>query len=158
VKIRPYQETDYDEAYRLCVDFVALIKDLLPEDLYRFEATAENGIETWLSEAAKPEKGYYVAEAERGRLAGFIQGYTDDDPSAILSRWGVIDAIFITESFRGQGIGHDLYKALEEWFAGQGCVAARVETWLTNTPAIEAYQGMGFIPFYTGLVKEIPTS
>ncbi len=155
ITIRPYQEKDYEEAKRLCVDFVEFIKDLLPEELYRFEAVADNGIEYWLTEAAKPGKGYFVAEAEPGRLAGFIQGIIEDDLTVKLSKYGVIDAIFVTKSFRGQGVGQGLYEALEEWFAGQGCVVVRVETWLTNARAIEAYKAMGFIPFYTGLVKEI---
>ncbi|MFA5867041.1 MAG: GNAT family N-acetyltransferase [Actinomycetota bacterium] len=153
--IRPYREKDYEETKRLCVEFMALIKDLLPEELYRFEALADNGLDYWLSDAVKPAKGFFVAEADPGRLAGFVQGYFEDDKSAKLSRWGIIDALFVAASFRGHGVGRDLYKALEEWFAAQGCVAARVETWLTNTPAIEAYQAMGFKPFYTGFVKEI---
>ena len=156
--IRPYQAKDFDEAKRLCGEFVEMIKALLPEDLYRFEAMAENGIDCWLSEAAKPEKGFFVAEAESGRLAGFIQGYVDDHKEVKLSRWGVIDAFFISEAYRGQGTGSELYETLEKWFTGQGCVAARVETWLTNSTAIEAYQAMGFIPFFTGFVKEIPPS
>lgn len=153
--IRPYQVKDFDETKKLCGEFVKMIEKLLPEDLYRFEAMAENGIECWISEAAKPERGFFVTEAEPGHLAGFIQGYVDDHKEVKLNRWGVIDAFFVSEAYRGQGIGSELYETLEKWFAGQGCVAARVDTWLINTPATEAYQAMGFNPSYTGFVKEI---
>lgn len=59
------------------------------------------------------------------------------------------------ESYRGQGVGAALYKALEEWFAEQDCKAAHVETWNSNLPTIEAYKSLGFTPFYIGFVKEI---
>ncbi len=158
MKIRPYQEKDFEEAKRLCADFVDMIEDLLPEDLRRFEAMAPGGIDFWVSEAANQDKAFFVAEETPGRLVGFIQGHIIEDKSIKLDRWGVLDAIFVSELFRGRGIGRDLYEALEKWFAGQGCVAARVETWIINTPAIKAYETMGFRPFFTGLVKEIPSS
>jgi GNAT superfamily N-acetyltransferase len=155
VIIRPYKENDIEEVRRLCEEFIAMIKNLLPEELYRFEAMAENGIESWISEAVQPEKGFFVAEAEPGHLAGFIQGYIEDHKEVKLNRWGIVDAFFVSVDCRGQGTGSDLFDTLEKWFAGQGCLAVRVDTWLTNTPAIEAYQAMGFKLFYTGFVKEI---
>jgi GNAT superfamily N-acetyltransferase len=153
--VRPYNEDDIEEVQRLCEEFVEMIKDLLPEELYRFEAMVENGIESWISEAAQPKRGFFVAEAELGHLAGFIQGYIEDHKEVRLNRWGIVDAFFVSAASRGQGTGSDLFEALERWFAGQGCAAVRVDTWLTNTPAIAAYQAMGFEPFYTGFVKEI---
>jgi GNAT superfamily N-acetyltransferase len=169
----------------LCGEFVDMIKELLPEELFRFEAMSDNGIDFWILEASKTEKdigvpegmpdhlagyvrehgwqpeapkrakSFFVAEEKPGHLTGFIQGHVEDQQESVLNRWGVIDALFIEEAQRGQGLGSELCKTLEQWFAGQDCVAARVETWMANTPALEAYKAMGFIPFHTGFVKEI---
>jgi GNAT superfamily N-acetyltransferase len=155
VIIRHYKETDTDEARRLCEEFVEMIDALLPPEQAKFEANVDGGLDIWITTAAKPGQAFFVAEAEPGKLVGFIQGRHEEHSEAKMKRWGVVEALFVQEKYRGQGLGSELYLTIEKWFAGQGCVAARVDTWLLNTPAVDAYRAMGFIPFYTGFVKEI---
>lgn len=95
-------------------------------------------------------------EAE-GRMVGY----------AVLSRYfspemgGVVlwvDELFIDQAYRGRGAGKQLFKYVENNFAG-GCAALRLEVERDNARAMALYAALGFESLdYVQLMKRVDTS
>lgn len=158
MKIRPYEPADKPEAEKLLVAFIEMIKTLLPAEKSWYETPREGGIDFWLNNVDKPDTSLLVAEAADGRLAGLIYGRTEDQPESLIGRWGIIDALYVVKTYRRQGVARTLIDGIERWFGEKGCKAVRVDTWLENEPAIQAYRDLGFTDFYLGFVKKISDS
>ena len=87
-----------------------------------------------------------VAERENGRLCGFAEvsiraehvDGTSSVPVAYLEAWHV------EPEFRGQGIGRQLLKAVEEWAVGRGLSELASDAELQNKSGIEAHVSCGF--------------
>jgi ribosomal protein S18 acetylase RimI-like enzyme len=96
----------------------------------------------------------YVAEND-GKLIGFIGGSIKENADKTYSKMGYIEDWFVTEKWRGQGIGQSLYDKLAEDF--KDCDYLSLYAYLSN-PAIEMYKKMGFAPCSLMMVKKIGVS
>ncbi len=57
---------------------------------------------------------------------------------------GYIEAWFVDESLRGQGIAGALTDAAEAWARAQGCKEMASDTWLENETSIRAHAKRGY--------------
>lgn len=158
MKIRLYEPSDKPEAEKLILAFMEMIKALLPAEKAWYETPREGGIDMWLNSVGKPDTSLLVAEDSDGRLAGLIYGRTEDQPESLIERWGIIDALYVAETYRRQGVARALIDGIERWFEKKGCKAVRLDTWLENESAIQVYRDLGFTDFYLGFVKKISDS
>jgi ribosomal-protein-alanine N-acetyltransferase len=69
----------------------------------------------------------------RGFGIGYVSGHT-----------GVINTLDVHPSYRRQGIGTMLVRALEEQFLAKGAVFSRLEVALENTAALSLYRMLGY--------------
>jgi GNAT superfamily N-acetyltransferase len=155
ITIRDYADSDVAEMRRLGRAFGDFVKNILPGDLYKFDAPAEGGFEPWLKSTQKPDRRLLVADAGEGHLAGYILGTVQDEPGQLIDKWGYVDDLFIDEEYRRQGLGGRLMREVEAWFKSRGCGAVAVDSWLANPGASKAYEALGFVANYTGFVRQI---
>lgn len=155
IAIREYIHTDIDEMRRLHQAFGDFIKDILPPEMYKFDAPAEGGFETWLAGTRQPDKRILVADLGDGRLAAYILGTVESEPGQQIAMWGYVDDLFVDEHHRRHGLGGRLMTEMEAWFKSRGCGAVGVDSWLANPEASKAYAAMGFLPDFTGFVREL---
>lgn len=59
---------------------------------------------------------------------------------------GEIESVFVSEAYRGQGIGDKLMKNTLEWMEQKGAVAKIVEVSVGNEQAWNFYSKYGFLP------------
>lgn len=57
---------------------------------------------------------------------------------------GYIGFIYVEPEFRGQGISQQVIQALFEWAKQQGIVEVLLDVYNDNSPAIKAYEKLGF--------------
>jgi aminoglycoside 6'-N-acetyltransferase I len=57
---------------------------------------------------------------------------------------GYIEAWFVQEDLRGQGIAGKLTQAAENWAREKGCTEMGSDTWLDNEVSIRAHQKLGY--------------
>jgi ribosomal protein S18 acetylase RimI-like enzyme len=95
----------------------------------------------WRPRLTDPPPNQYVCLAEAGgRLAGFICGYSDEDPT-----WGsLIDNLHVSIDFRRTGIASELMGRAAEWFTANANSPA-VYLWVLqgNTGARQFYETLG---------------
>ncbi|HEX4486762.1 MAG TPA: GNAT family N-acetyltransferase [Terriglobales bacterium] len=87
-----------------------------------------------------------VAEAEDGRLAGFIEvdlrSHADGcDPSIPV---GYVEGWFVQKESRKLGVGAALMRAAEDWARTHGCREIASDTWIESTVSQQAHQALGF--------------
>jgi aminoglycoside 6'-N-acetyltransferase I len=88
----------------------------------------------------------FVAEAEDGRLAGFVEAglRSHADGCDPLQPVGFLEGWYVAPDFRRQGIGGRLAAAAEEWARGQGCREMASDTWLDHELSQQAHERLGY--------------
>ena len=87
----------------------------------------------------------FVLQRSGGGLAGFIETGTRKYADGCLTApVGYIEGWYIDEDLRGQGWGHKLVRAAEDWARSQGMKEMASDTWLENEVSIKAHLAMGY--------------
>ena len=86
----------------------------------------------------------YVAEINN-KLIGYISGYRIDKKHYIYSSEFEIIDWFVTEEYRGQGIGRKLYDAILDFAKLNKIKVIKLEVFFDNKKTIEIYERMGFV-------------
>ena len=94
---------------------------------------------------ATPESTVLVAELD-GRIVGHVVVRMRDEARALLvpRRYGEVDALFVMEQARHQGVGQALMKAAEEWVRQAGGGVIELVVWEFNEAAIRFYEARGY--------------
>src|SRR5579884_884404 len=76
----------------------------------------------------------FVAETADGTLTGFaevdLRSHADGCDAA--RPVGYLEAWYVTEEYRGRGIGRRLLSAAEDWARSHGCLEMASDTWIDN--------------------------
>lgn len=89
---------------------------------------------------ADPARITLVAWQE-GAVVGFLHGFLKEDPCILPE--AQLDALFVEETVRGQGVGSALIAAFLNWCRSKGAGWAEVSVWEEN-PAAALYRAAGF--------------
>ncbi|MFZ0521137.1 MAG: GNAT family N-acetyltransferase [Candidatus Acidiferrales bacterium] len=87
-----------------------------------------------------------VSTDEDGRVTGFLEAglrsHADGcDPARPV---GYVEAWFVYEKFRKQGVGKALLNSAEEWARAQGCVEMASDALIENEVSQRAHAALGF--------------
>ncbi len=87
----------------------------------------------------------FVLERTEGGLGGFLEASTRKYAEGCTTApVGYIEGWFVDEDLRGQGFGHQLVRAAEDWARSQGLKEMGSDTWLENEVSIRAHLAMGY--------------
>jgi ribosomal protein S18 acetylase RimI-like enzyme len=82
----------------------------------------------------------FIAEAEDGRLAGFLVGFrSQTDPSE-----AYVHFVGVSPEERGSGLGRELYERFFEAARGSGCTTVRCVTSPANEDSVSFHHALGF--------------
>ena len=87
-----------------------------------------------------------VSTDEDGTVTGFLEAglrsHADGcDPARPV---GYVEAWFVYEKFRKQGVGKALLNSVEEWARAQGCVEMASDALIENEVSQRAHEALGF--------------
>jgi ribosomal protein S18 acetylase RimI-like enzyme len=100
-----------------------------------------------------------VAELD-ARLVGHVIVRVRDVERSLLvpRRFGEIDALFIMEQARRQGVGQALLRAAEEWVRQAGGTTVELVVWDFNETARHFYEAAGYSTDFRRLRRSLATS
>jgi len=104
--------------------------------------------------ARQRDKFTFVYEKDR-KLIGFIFGEVQRDKEKSIPTVGFIEDWFVTEGFRNQKIGKQLWGKAMEFFELKKVEVVKLEAFSQNKQILKMYKKMGFEPLYTTLIKRI---
>lgn len=84
-----------------------------------------------------------------GEPAGYAVAYTYPDNS------GLLDELFVSEKFRGKGIGKVLMDESTRWLKGKGCSKMLIKVYQWNRNAMDFYEREGFEKFIVTYSKDL---
>ena len=136
MKIRAAQATDAKAIETLFREFVAYLRGIGDPTEYRFDANK------YIEDGFGPDPIFrgLVAEEESG-LAGYLlftRGYDGD----YVRHFYIVD-LYVKDSFRGQGIGGLLMKAVADVARKEGITRLTWAVHKSNASALRFYRGLG---------------
>jgi len=90
-----------------------------------------------------PKTAIFIAEDDEGSALGFIHLHSSID-FFTLEEHGHISVIAVAASGEGQGVGHTLIEAGEEWARQQGYRLLTLNAFVENHQARRLYQKLGY--------------
>ena len=88
----------------------------------------------------------FVAECADGALICFLEaglrshadGCSPGNPVGFVEGW------FVSERYRGRGVGAQLLMTAESWARGRGCVEMASDTWIDRTLSQRVHEALEF--------------
>jgi GNAT superfamily N-acetyltransferase len=112
---------------------------------------AGTAMKQWLNTRFRQVNGLGFVAETCGVIAGFLIGRIDDwesvPPVIEPRRIGIIDAVYVSENFRRQGIGSQLIDRAIERMRAANAVAVETIYDAWNDPAAQAWHRVGFAPW-----------
>ena len=147
ISIRKWNREDLPQIHRQWLDHCRAVAR---SDM-RIRPDADSTMRHWLAERFRqPGNIGFVAEAD-GRIVGFLTARIDDwesVPPVIESRRiGIIDAVYVTEQYRRQGIGRQLIDTAMHRIQAANAVAVETIYDAWNDAAAETWHRAGFAPW-----------
>ena len=98
-------------------------------------------------EIVKSEEYVAVGAKKQEELAGFViakRKVTPENPMLKKNHTLYIDAIYVMEKFRKQGVGRSLYSYLEVLAEKESLQRIDLKVWAFNAGAVAFYESLGF--------------
>ena len=99
-----------------------------------------------IDQLLKSNGAVFVAESEQGIVVGFAEVSLRNDhvDGATVSPVPYLEAWFVEESFRKQGVGRLLMQTVELWAISRGFTELASDAEIENTLSIQLHKRLGF--------------
>jgi ribosomal protein S18 acetylase RimI-like enzyme len=147
ISIREWGRDDLSKIQQVWLDYC---RNVARSDM-RLRSDADSAMKQWLLARFRQSNSLGFVAETNGVIAGFLIGRIDDwesvPPVIEARRIGIIDAVYVSEQFRRQGLGSRLIdKAMERIQAAKAVAVETVyDAW--NDAATETWHRAGFAPW-----------
>ena len=147
IKIREWNREDLPQIQRTWLDYC---RKVARSDM-QLRSNAESAMKQWLSVRFRQPSSMGLVAETHGVVAGFLIGRIDDwesvPPVIEPRRIGIIDAVYVTEPFRKQGIGSRLIERATQTMKDGNALAVETIVDAGNDAAAQAWRRAGFAPW-----------
>ena len=161
IEIREYSKKDHEGLVEMATGLIDLMSSIDPHSLFRPKEAfdARQYIEARLQKILDESGNVFVAFVDQkpaGYLMATIEETTGVDAlNKFAVKKGVIDALFVSDAFRGQGISSALLEKIEEYFRKSGCDFSGISCLATNEAARNIYVKKGYQERYIDFLKKL---
>ncbi len=107
-----------------------------------YPTSTEQVLPRFLKFAGDPDRGLYVAEADDGRVVGWVHVHVYH--TLALESSVEIEGIVVDQSCRRQGVGRALVAQAEAWAQSRGYSSIRLRSNVVRPEAHQFYPGLGY--------------
>jgi ribosomal protein S18 acetylase RimI-like enzyme len=117
----------------------------------------EAGYEWWLGKELEREQARVLVAADGPRVVGYSYGALEErDWNLLLDAHGAIHDLYVSEEWRGRGIGRRLLDAMLGELDGLGAERVVLSTMVGNATAQDLFRLAGFRPTMLEMTRERP--
>lgn len=157
ITIRPYQKKDRLDLLACINHLQEYEKSLEPELKNSGASVASSFLDFYVREDSANSGKLLVAEVD-GRVAGFVNGYLDEDDGAddlVVRRWFYLSDIAVLPAFQGQNIGSQLIAAIENHARSLNLTQIKLDVLSRNAAAKSFYAKHGYRDYEQVVYKDI---
>ena len=136
---------------------VCAFHEALDPAKYSFRDDPGRMYDRWLVSRARDPRGVFLlAEAEPGRLVGFLVGTVEAEiPIYKVKEFGFIHDLWVEEKYRNEGTARQMVTLAVERFREIGVPQVRLDAAWTNDPARGLFASCGFRPSIVEMLIEL---
>ncbi|MHA2219154.1 MAG: GNAT family N-acetyltransferase, partial [Candidatus Hodarchaeales archaeon] len=130
-------------------------KSLMP-DIFKIPEIVVS--EKWLVSILNGEDIYLVVSEYEGKIVGAILYKIGNNPEDIIikeRKYGYIEEMIVSKSFRGKGIGKKLLDYVVNDFKAKNLKEIEIDVWEKNEIGLRFYEEQGFKTIRRRMKKEI---
>ena len=146
-EIRPWCRADLKEVQRAWIEFC---RHLARSDM-KLRPQPEHAMMAWLLARFNDSSAFGIIAEKEGAVAGFLIGRVDEwesvPPVIEPRKLGIIDAVYVEEAFRRQGIGSRLIEHALQTLRDRNVVAVETIYDAWNDASAETWRRAGFAPW-----------
>jgi ribosomal protein S18 acetylase RimI-like enzyme len=155
--IREAEADDIDEVYELWRELLDFHQSHHP--VFRYKSTREQVLKKELLNRLKDKDtrifGYIAEDEWRGMI---VTNLKQSAPGFKFSRKGYIAETVVKSSYRGTGIGKELFEAAKNWLTDNGADHIELQVSVKNLAAMRFWQSQGFIPSTQHMVLDVSSA
>jgi len=153
VEIRKYADTDLEQVKKLLIELQNYERQF---DGGRAEATEE--FATWylshIFDNVATQQGVVFVAAQGDMICGFTAGYVQEELER-REQFFYISELVVTSASRGQGIGSNLIRAMENFARSKGLKSIRIGVLAASLQVHALYKKLGFQDYAIELMKSL---
>jgi GNAT superfamily N-acetyltransferase len=147
MNIREWNRDDLSQIQKTWLDYC---RQVARSDM-RIRLDAANAMMRWLTSRFKERSAMGFVAEENGRIIGFLIARIDDwesvPPVIDSRRIGIIDAVYVSDEYRRQGIGGQLIDRAIEAMRNANAIAVETIYDAWNEASTQAWHRAGFAPW-----------
>lgn len=150
ITVRPATEQDMDILINLYYEFHAFHVRYVPDRLRvldEVDETYQAELRAALSALLKRDDvAIFVAQLGE-TMAGLAEVYLRQDdfnPLRFAYRYGYLQSLIVSESFRKHGVGKRLVETVHEWARERSASEVQLDTWEFAAGPLHFYEGLGY--------------
>ena len=135
------RKANIEDTKRLNEFLTLLIRD---EKKYDSNINLECKINSYYEHIIDKENNYLLVAEYSNTIVGYLYGRIMNDGDTVIDKVAKIDALYIEESYRHQGIGSSLINEFKKIVKEENVKYIEVNTCNDNKEAISTYENNGF--------------
>jgi ribosomal protein S18 acetylase RimI-like enzyme len=153
IDVRDYESTDFDQLKKLFLEMQAHERQFDADRAEPTDALAHKYISQLLIDIAD-RQGIILVAVDGSNACGFAAGYTEED-LANQNSFFLIAELVVSAPYRGQGIGSNLVRAMENYARAKGFKRAGIGVLVGDDRVYDLYKRLGFRDYAIELMKEL---
>jgi len=156
--IRQANKHDLEALSRLYAEFHEFHVRGVPDRLLRFDSSRVTELHAALQKIIENKDAVILVAEVDGQLVGLGEVYMREDspnPLKVQHKYGHLQSMIVTESYRGRGIGTRILEAVEQWAKEKNAAEVRLDTWEFKEGPLEFYEKRGYNTLRRTLVRRL---
>jgi len=156
--IRQANKHDLEALSRLYTEFHEFHVSGVPDRLLRFDSSRIAELHAALQKIIENKDAVILVAEVDGQLVGLGEVYMREDspnPLKVQHKYGHLQSMIVTESYRGRGIGTRILEAVEQWAKEKNAAEVRLDTWEFKEGPLEFYEKRGYNTLRRTLVRRL---
>jgi GNAT superfamily N-acetyltransferase len=147
INVREWGREDLPQIQRAWLEY---FKNVARSDMH-LRRDAEESMKQWLTSRCRQANSLGLVAEIDGNIGGFLIGRIDDwesvPPVIEPRRIGIIDAVYVSENYRRQGVGRQLIDRAIATMRAANVVAAETTYDAWNDASAQSWHRAGFAPW-----------
>jgi ribosomal protein S18 acetylase RimI-like enzyme len=153
IDIREHQPADFEPLKKLFLEMQIHEQQFDTDRAQPTDALAARYISQVLKNV-EDRQGIILVAVDGNTVCGFAAGYAEED-LANLHPFFLIAELVVSATYRGQGIGSDLVRSMENVARARGFRRAGIGVLVGNDRVHTLYKRLGFRDYAVELIKEL---